>query len=292
MVGRRRRPLVLGASGAVSTVVGVLVPAEQAEALSCSCSGATLVLAPELGATDVPIDAFVWAVDAYSTLYYGDMPSGLALVNAAGEQVELEQRELVVGDAELLIAIPVEPLAPDTLYQAFACSNGVCDRILTEFTTGSCTDEIPPPLPSHGEIERHFVSGARLYSCGRKRALELGFQHQGILVADLGDAQLDVENLSGSVTAATTDERLFLGIGLCEDRWPGDEDAPLTARFGVFDVSGNFSGWTEPESLELPDQGCSASDEVPANWAWGLLLLAWAGRRSATTTSPDRRSRT
>jgi MYXO-CTERM domain-containing protein len=256
------------------------MPAERAEALSCSCLGATLVLAPEPGATDVPIDAFVWSANAYSILYSGYVESELALVSAGGEQVELEQRGLTVGDTELLIGIPVETLAPDTLYQAFSCSNGVCDRILTEFTTGAGTDEDAPPLPSRGESETHHSTGAGPFSCGRTRALALGFEHEGILVADLGDGQLDVETLSGSVTAATTDERLFVGVGLCEDRWPGDEDAMLAARFGVFDVSGNFSGWTEPESLELPGRGCSTSDEAPARWAWGLLLLAWVRRRS------------
>jgi uncharacterized protein (TIGR03382 family) len=185
-----------------------------------------------------------------------------------------------------------DPLAPDTLYQAFSCSNGVCDRILTEFTTGTETDESAPPPPSRGQTEFHFSGGHGLYSCGRTRALELGFNHNGILVADVGDAQLDIETLSGSVTAATTDDRLFLGVGLCEDLWPGDEDAVLQARFGVFDVSGNFSGWTEPESLELPSRGCSTtSDESPAPWAY-LLLLAWVRRRSAVaTTSPCRTSR-
>jgi MYXO-CTERM domain-containing protein len=280
VVGRPRRPLVLAASGAVSAVVGVLVPAEQAEALSCGCVGATQVLAPEHGATEVPVDAFVWAVNAYSTFYYGVAPSELALVGADGEQVEHELRELVVGDAEILIAIPVETLAPDTLYQAFSCSGGVCDRILTEFTTGAGTDDVAPPLPSRGETESFFSTNAGLFSCGRMRALGLGFEHEGILVADLGDAQLDVEALSGSVTAATSDERLFVGVGLCEDLWPGDEDVALGARFGVFDVSGNFSGWTEPEPLELPNRGCSTTDEAPAHWAWGLLLLAWARRRS------------
>lgn len=280
MVGRRRRRIILAASGAASAVVGVLMPAERAEALSCGCHGATLVLAPKPGATDVPIDAFIWSVDAYSAPYYGEVTE-LALVSAAGEQIELEQRELMVGDAGLLIGIPVETLAPDTLYQAFSCSNGVCDRILTEFTTGTSTDEDAPPPPSRGETESYLTSGVGLFSCGRQRALALGFDHEGILVADLGDAQLDVETLSGSVTAATTDERLFVGVGLCEDRWPGDEDDPLPARFGVFDVSGNFSGWTEPEPLELPSRGCSTSDETPAHWAWGLLLLAWARRRRA-----------
>lgn len=280
MVNRNHRSIALAAGGVASTVVGVFVPAERAEALSCGCSGATYVVAPQSGATDVPIDTFVWFAEG--DYYYGSVEQ-VALISTEGEQVELEIREIDAGADRLHVAIPVETLAPNTLYQAFGCDAGTCDRLLTEFRTGSATDEDAPALPTTGQPDRLFESGRGLFSCGRMRALEFAIEHDGILVADLGDATLDAEALAGSVTAASSEPQLMVGVGLCDDIWSGAEDETLEIRFGLFDLSGNFSGWTEPEPVELPKRGCSIADEqTPAAWAWGLLLLAAVRRRNET----------
>ena len=104
---------------------------------------------------------------------------------------------------------------------------------------------------------------------GVNRTLSLELPHGGILIGESGGALDDVASLddllaspdagfvsvdasptSPIVRWATTDSVLSVGLGDCVV-WPSSE-AAATARFGVLDLAGNFSGWGEPVDLELP----------------------------------------
>ena len=79
-----------------------------------------------------------------------------------------------------------------------------------------------------------------------------------------------------------------VGSGPCTGGWPrsGDgaaDSAPV--RFGAIDLAGNFSGWSDPVNVQLPDGcGCRLGGAAPgasALWMAPLLgLFALRKRRS------------
>ena len=93
MIPERRR-LALALGGTASVAVGVAWPAPEAEAFSCGCTGVTRVVAPAPGATDVPVDAFVWMHDGYGYAYYGASSTldDFALIDQHGDEVEVTRQ--------------------------------------------------------------------------------------------------------------------------------------------------------------------------------------------------------
>ena len=78
------------------------------------------------------------------------------------------------------------------------------------------------------------------------------------MVLDIaGESSLDANSVSGVVTDIFTS-----GLGIIignEDcgryNWNFDDGSATDVRFGVFDLAGNFSGWTEPQDV---DPGCGS----------------------------------
>lgn len=268
----------MAAGGAGSVIVGMLWPAPAAEALSCGCVSSGSVLAPQNGATGVPVDAFIWMGSGYGGFYsyYGN-DSELALLSDEGDEIDLELESIDVHGAELTVGIPAEELEPATLYQVWDCRNDVCDRIISSFTTGTMSDDEPPEAPTVSGENKLFDNGRGLFNCGGIQAIELSFDSDDIVLVDLGDATLSPTTFAGSVSAATNDGNLTVGLGLCADNWPAPADDTITPRYASYDLSGNFSGWQDGEPLELPQNGCGCTtngDSTPG-WAWlvGVLFV-------------------
>lgn len=238
----------------------VLLPVAEAEAKSCA--GPPAVLAPAWGTRDVPTNTRFWI--ALQAAWESDASlDGLetVLIGSDGMEVELVETRLGLYERELSVLTPAQELLPSSSYQLWVCDGPVCSTQVTEITTGTGPDTEPPPPPA----ERERDHGVKVVS--------LWVDFEGILLVDLGGGQLDPATLTGSVhdVTAAHDEPVSLGRGGCVDSWPGSirDDRPL--RYGALDLAGNFSGWTEPETLAV--DGCACSTEHRGG-SGGLVLLA------------------
>ena len=189
---------------------------------------------------------------------------------------------------------PDELLEPKERYDVVEYrSDGVISYgVLSSFETGEASDLAPPPLPI--EVDRTSTSWnicGDLCPQGKGSQVEVHLSGEGLIVVDLGGSQaLDIDGLSGFVSTAATDGELVLGGGGgCGGPWPAARGETLTIRYGAFDLAGNFSGWTEEDTVTMPkipatcSCNCSATrarDVAPiASMVVGLLLLGWRRRR-------------
>ena len=130
---------------------------------------------------------------------------------------------------------------------------------------------------------------------GLERYLELEVAHQGLLIADLGGlgqvASLDDMFLEDRTLApyepiatlgiewVTTEQALLVGRLECR-YWPDAAADHESARFGVLDLAGNFSGWTEVE-LQIPSlEEAQAVDEADRAAAYERTFGPRDGRPS------------
>lgn len=239
-----------------------LVPGT-ARALTCATNW---VRAPEDGAVGVPTNTLLWGFD-FS--YASSSVLSTRLLGPSGP-VQLEQRYLPVyvsGEqkSQIPVLVPATELAPNTRYSI----EGRDSR--SSFVTASGAAEQAPALPE-------LLSSAPAVSeVSRGRRLE--FSHAGILIGDASEALGAVTSLSDLLLQApdlpdggagtfldlpdapaarwlTTDATLTVGAGGCTV-WPDYDLERVPARFGAFDLAGNFSGW-----LDVPDLALATPEEV------------------------------
>lgn len=245
--------LALLLAGAVCAASG------SASALSC---GGNWVTSPGDGATNVPTNTLIWGHGSASTT---------RLVGPDGE-VALEEYPFPASGPDRMVMPqpvlrPAAELEPGVRYSLFSEYDSEDeyppDRF--DFVTGSGPATAPPPLP-----QLLFA----LHGAGRKFGgsvgswVELEFaSHGGILLGAIDgapgnappadvmlddDSSLEEDRAGTPVVVWVTHTHLFAGTGDCMV-WPGSS-IRQSARFGVMDVAGNFSGWTSDTLLELPDQ--------------------------------------
>jgi hypothetical protein len=239
--------------------LAVLTPGT-ARALSCVNNW---VEAPRDGAVGVPTNTLLWGSDIAH-----DTSTVLAtrLIGPSGP-VQLEQRYLpVYSDGEqkyyIPVLVPATELAPNARYQI-----EVRDRPRASFVTASGAAEQAPALPE-------LLSSAPAAGEGGSRWRNLEFSHGGILIGDadgalgavsaVSDLLPDTPDLpdggagtfrelpdSPAARWLTTESSLSVGLGGCMV-WPDASVERVQARFGTFDLAGNFSGWVEVPDLALP----------------------------------------
>jgi hypothetical protein len=252
--------LAAGALGCAS----VVVPGTS-HALSCATNW---VQVPPDGERDVPTNTLIWAHGRFGGA------SAARLIGPSGE-VAVDERFMLVAitpgrGTNFPVLVPRAELAPNTryaieiTYDYEAPSADVTERV--RFTTGNGPATTAPPMPTLVSIEAGAGGG---WLGGNQRWLSLGFDpHGGILVADTAAAlgavasvdDLFVEDGSfesvelGPTTRAvrwfSASDTVAVGEGDCLI-WPEDGADRQSARFGVLDLAGNFSGWLSSE-LELP----------------------------------------
>ncbi len=274
------------------TVLALLVAAapstlsRSASALTC---GTNDILAPAHGATNVPTNTLIWAHGGADRTH---------LVSDTGE-VPVEERFLPVA-MELGAAVPpptayvpllrpLQDLEPDSRYSVVLDldqdGDGKVDGTESiTFETGSGpTTEPPRPARLMSNTPGASRSGEGPYTLDRW--VELEFEHAGILIGDssreLGDVASihDVSEASGSSRAwrevapgtplvrwMSMDPTVSAGFGPCivwpERPWPEVDLPRQSARFGVMDLAGNFSGWSSDIVLELPS--LAAAEQMAA----------------------------
>lgn len=232
-----------------------------ASALSCASNW---VQAPEDGAVDVPTNTLLWGYDGP-----GAESSSTRLIGPNGP-VQLEQRYLPVysyGDQRSLLSllVPAAELAPNARYRIEvrypAWEGGEASVQRKTFMTGSGATEQAPLL--------ELLSSEPGASEDSSRWRELEFSHTDILIGDSGSelgavtsvSDLLSESGQGAVLGSpdrsaarwlTRGASLSVGLGDCMI-WPASSVERVQARFGGFDLAGNFSGWVDVPELTLPD---------------------------------------
>jgi hypothetical protein len=246
-------------AGAVSAAPGT------AHALSCATNWTQV---PRDGDRDVPTNTLIWAHGRFGGA------SAARLIGPSGE-VATDERFVPVAilpgeGTNFPVLVPRAELEPDTRYAIeISYDYEPPNADVTEqvhFTTGSGPATTAPALPALVSTEEGAGTG---WLGGTERWLSLDFErHGGILVADTANAlgsvasanDLFVEGASfASVELTPTtrvvrwlaaDTTVYVGKGDCLI-WPEDGADQQSARFGVLDLAGNFSGWMTTE-LELP----------------------------------------
>lgn len=242
---------------------------------ACSCGFGFGVLWPEQDATGVPLNTRIWIADLNEI---GVSQLGEPLLRVFGETTALDFTTSTIDTSKgpLTVLTPLAALAASTQYELVDCAYVECvdgsgGSLVTRFTTGTAADTDPPPRPV--ETDRSGdAGGSRRDSCGKFKTATVQLDAEGLIVMDIGDPTFDPATLSGRTSVVTFDPEITVGRGACSTGWPTSEDsAPV--RYGAFDLAGNFSGWTEPDTLTI-GRGCSCRSDAPG--APSLLLLAVA----------------
>ena len=284
------------AACAVGVVVGV-VP-DTANALSCA---GNLPNAPWPDQADVPTDARLWG-------YPGDRTR---LLGPSNEVVPLDERAFRFADigasrSLASILVPRERLQPNARYTVEVDGGGEYDPWRVCFVTGGGPGgpaPAPPTLLSTEPTMGAYFEGGPV---SRWLTLEFeGIRERGlILIGDtndvdqgaldelpaiedffVSDTTLRLETLLDGPTLdwASTNESLSVGRSDCLV-WPSGAGDALDARFGVFDLAGNFSGWVELP-LELPS-AAEAQAVVDARREAAANENVLQGRPSACAMTP------
>jgi hypothetical protein len=237
-----------------------------AQALSCRTNW---LQEPRDGATGVPTNTLIWAHGRFG------QSNAARLIGPSGP-VPVQERFIPVAIASgratnYPILIPAEPLRPNTRYRIEVTHRrDPPDEDITEstsFRTGDGPKLDAPPLPS---LVSKVAEAGPGWSVELNRWLTLELPHDGILIADnagaLGDVgsvsellqptpasfvSFDLSPSSRVVRWLSTDPELHVGLSDCLV-WPEDNVERQEARFGVLDLAGNFSGWSEVTELVLP----------------------------------------
>lgn len=177
---------------------------------------------------------------------------------------------------------PDAPLEMGTTYQVFDCT----EEPVTTFLVNEGEDNEPPPRPAVSPLEAESGSGD-FSSCGSYEYVPLlAEQTDLILTLDIaGRASLDPAAVSGEVEDVFfPSNQLLVGNAVCAGNWDFDTEGEATdVRLGAFDYAGNFSGWSEPETIAGGDCSCEAAgaDSAPGYgiFVFGALGIAALRRR-------------
>lgn len=261
LIMSRRSPSPLLVAASSLAVIALLTVPTAARASTCTAYP-THVL-PNEDTPAVPTNTRIWYVGqamqyvlSAGTLTDCDAPP--QLLDADGGHVPTTTRSFSFAH----VLVPDAPLVRGATYHIeHAClfdHVAFADAIDSETTTFVVTaeaDEAPPKPPELAigdavatEYENGFV--------GHSMAVEGEFE--GILLVDIGrEATLDPDALTGEVALVSTDTNFVIGHD-CVPTWPDAQPgSSTTVAFASFDLAGNFSGWTEPEPLEIEAQGCA-----------------------------------
>ena len=243
-------------------------------ATACSCGSGLDVVAPEEGATDVPLDARVWLGVSADHAWFG---AELVLLAAdEPDAVGTRQATIATGLGDLLVVTPLEPLRASTDYEVWGCEDGDCRHRVLGFTTGTGSIDGVPTIPELLDQD-HDRSGGVI--CPREKNVELRVAHEGLVVVEHDSrADLDLVDVDGLTSAlvVTPDEVFELDEGGCQGGWPGGRRVEV--RLGALDLAGNFSGFGETEILDI-GCGCRSDRPSPAGLlALSLVVLVGAAR--------------
>jgi len=264
-------PAIPLASALAALAAFVALAAGPPEAAACDC-GFFQGAEPSVNSQKVPTNTKVWV-----TRTACDAPA----------LQKIDDGTFVPGIAttmsEVQVFHPSEPLELGSTYAALDCDG----TSISTFTVNEGPDNDPPPRPTVSTLNPESNPGD-FSSCGGYEYVPLiAEQTDMILTLDIaGRATLDPKEVSGAVEDLFfPTEQPLVGNAVCSSsNWTfDDEGAAVDTRLGAFDYAGNFSGWSDPETVDA-GCGCEAAGAEPTpRHAYGIgalgLLAALALRR-------------
>jgi len=250
----------------VLTCLALALVTERARAQSSDCEPLREV--HPLPGEALPVDGSIWDICYY--VARGDRAAALPdevcsvpkLSDAQGKPVELKLEMRADGPPTRLVSRyrPVTELQAGAKYQldpgAFSQPSGAREVRVIE-----ATDAAPSP-PVIQALE-YSVSGSQAEARFRFAPFV------GLLVKDLGaqgsasQAAIDVVHVGADDDARPT---LLLERTPCRENFAAQPGASTLLRFGIFDLAGHFSGWSESMPVQFPsrDTAYPASDSSDA----------------------------
>jgi MYXO-CTERM domain-containing protein len=282
---RRLASTFVGATMFLGLAAGAARPAR-----ACSCAEMKLI-APASGERDVPPDTKLWYVDEYHR------KPGL-LFRLTGPEGEVPLQTIPLGSGSYVsghLSTPEAELTPGATYRFAVCPTQLSCTDLSVFTVGDRRAEKPRLPVETGERSEYYSGADYGSSCGDKpeRFAILTFDWEGLLlVVDVASQNPYPADPAAVLHQATTAEEIRrmggvrIGAGACANNWVrGLADAPDTApvRFGAVNLAGQFSDWTAPTTINLPE-GCTCTVGSPGAaasslWITGPLALVLLYRR-------------
>lgn len=249
----------------------------RAEACSCMPPGFTSFMAPEDGATAVPTNTRIW-VGGQQTGggdFSGQTALPIELRDAQGNVVPGDEQELQGAFELVAVFVPDAELTPGENYQVL-----IGGEVLSTFSVGDGRDDMPPQIPVITSQDNIHESG-NFSSCGEAHYANLGVSHGGVLALmdREEESTLDETHPAGILTELVIRDSVTLGNAPCQSSWDEAKRGSKTqVRFSAFDLAGNFSGWSQNETIRIgAENGCST---VAGSPALALLLVgALAVRR-------------
>ncbi len=260
----------------MATVVGISLAAASfstaAEACDCAIAEPTV---PNTTDTKVPANTKIW------TTQFGCDQA--VLQKADGTPVPTTFTQF----GRTGVIKPNADLEMGVTYELTNC-NGF-PSVISTFTVTEGPDTTPPEKPvfTMGETKS---SGSSLSSCGEELYVPLEVSHQGtVLVLDVaGRSTLDPQTLTGKpVDAFFPSDTPLIGHAICSSHnWDFDTDGDaVNTRLGAFDLAGNFSGMTDPLTVE-PSCTCTTPGKASSGngYAIGVVAVGLAVMRTRRTT--------
>jgi MYXO-CTERM domain-containing protein len=270
-------PSIPLASALAALTAFVALAAGPPEAAACEC-GFSQIAEPSFNSRKVPTNTKVW----------------ITLMSCSAPTLQkIDDGTFVPGIATMMDDVqvfhPSEPLELGSTYVVFSCDG----TSVTTFTVNEGPDNDPPPRPTVSTLNPESSPGD-FSSCGGYEYVPLlAEQTDMILTLDIaGRAALDPKEVSGAVLDVFFPaEQLLVGNAICSSsNWTfDDQGAAVDTRLGAFDYAGNFSGWSDPETVDA-GCGCEAAGAEPTpRHAYGIgalgLLAAFALRRRCSRST-------
>lgn len=175
-----------------------------------------------------------------------EVRSAVRLLDASNEAIPLDVlvlRDGSRGRIRYFIVSPKRDLAPGSV--TLASVKGT-EGAGMSFTVDDYRLETPPSPPSLGKPSPTSAETRGLCATGGHYSIPM--QHVGVIavlgltrrVRPLADRPLWVSDVFDG-------DSLMVGKAMCRTNWQFHE--PVLAQAGVYDIAGNFSGWTEAISL-------------------------------------------
>ncbi len=244
-------------SGLTLTILGA-----PARATACDCAFAQVV-SPTAMDKGVPTNTKIWTnfggCDQAVVQKQGGMPVATTISHFGNITVIQPNADLEMGST----------------YEVTNC-NGF-PNVITTFTVTEGPDTTPPDKPTFtmGETQS---SGSSFSSCGEELYVPLEVKYQGtLLVLDVaGRSTLDPKTFTGKpVDAFFSGNEPLVGYAICaSNNWDFDKDGDaVNTRLGAFDLAGNFSGMTDPLTVE-PSCTCTTVGAFSQGNGYAIAGLA------------------